>query len=207
MGIDLTIVATALALYAAGVVSPGPNFALVSRLALCRAKKTAVGATVGLALGSTFYAVLTMAGLALVLTRVGWLSASIQIAGGCYLIYLGIKAWFRGSTTQGVAIKHDPGNYLRGLRSGSIVNFANPKCIAFFVSLYSVVVPASATIATKVAISIGGFALEILWYGLVIIMLSSGPARSAFQQFGLWIERAIGTLLAGFGFRLIAEKL
>lgn len=32
-----------------------------------------------------------MTGLALVLTRIGWLATVIQIAGGCYLIYLGIK--------------------------------------------------------------------------------------------------------------------
>ena len=207
MDIDLPIIATALGLYLAGVVSPGPNFALVSRMAVSGAKQSAIGATVGLASASTLYAVLTMTGLALLLTQIGWLSAALQIAGGCYLIYLGLKAWLNadsqpyGDTSRGV------GSFRSGLQSGTIVNLANPKCIAFFVSLYAVAIPASATLSTKFAILAGGFLLEIIWYGLVIALLSTTPARAAFKRFGIWIERAVGTLLAGFGLRLIAEKL
>lgn len=207
MDVDLPIAATALGLYLAGVVSPGPNFALVSRMAVSGAKQTAIGATLGLASASTLYAVLTMTGLAVLLTQIGWLSKGLQLAGGCYLIYLGLKAWRnRDPATYDDATRRG-GSLWSGLRSGAIVNLANPKCIAFFVSLYAVGIPVDATLYTKLAILAGGFLLEITWYGLVICVLSTSPARSLFKRFGTWIERAIGTLLAGFGFRLIAEKL
>ncbi|TDK31265.1 threonine transporter [Rhizobium deserti] len=207
MDFDLPIIATALGLYLAGVVSPGPNFALVSRMAVSGAKQSAIGATLGLASASTLYAVLTMTGLALLLTQIGWLSAALQIAGGCYLIYLGLKAWVNGDSGTYGDTSRGVGSFWSGLQSGTIVNLANPKCIAFFVSLYAVAIPASATLSTKLAILAGGFLLEIIWYGLVITLLSTAPARSAFKRFGRWIERAVGTLLAGFGLRLIAEKL
>jgi len=82
MNQDLSIVVATLSVYAAVVVSPGPNFALISRLAIAGARPAAVGATIGLALAATLYAILTMTGLALVLQRVGWLATAVQIAGG-----------------------------------------------------------------------------------------------------------------------------
>jgi threonine/homoserine/homoserine lactone efflux protein len=207
MDIDLPIIAMALSLYLAGVVSPGPNFALVSRMAVSGAKQTTIGATLGLASASTFHAILTMTGLALLLARIGWLSAALQIAGGCYLICLGLKAWLNGDSRPHGETSRGVGSFRSGLQSGAIVNLANPKCIAFFVSLYAVAIPASATLSTKLAILAGGFMLEIIWYGLVISLLSTSPARLAFERSGGWIERAVGTVLAGFGLRLIAEKL
>ncbi|WP_276122390.1 LysE family translocator [Pararhizobium qamdonense] len=207
MDFDLPIIATALGLYVAGVVSPGPNFALVSRMAVSGAKQSAIGATLGLAFASTLYAILTMTGLALLLTRIGWLSAGLQIAGGCYLVYLGLKAWLNANPSTYQNTSGSVGSLWSGLRSGAIVNLANPKCIAFFVSLYAVVIPTSATASTKLLVLAGGFLFEITWYGLVIVLFSTSPARRIFERFGIWIERAVGTILAGFGLRLIAEKL
>jgi threonine/homoserine/homoserine lactone efflux protein len=74
------------------VVSPGPNFALISRLSVSSARPAAIVATFGLAIAATRYPVLTTAGLALVLTRIDWLASLIKIAGGCYLVYLDVMA-------------------------------------------------------------------------------------------------------------------
>lgn len=205
---ELLTVATALGLYAAVVVSPGPNFALISRLSISGARPAAVGATVGLAIAATLYTVLTMTGLALILTRIGWLASMIQIVGGCYLVYLGVMAWLRTPPSSAVRERGStPISASRGLRMGLAVNLSNPKGIAFFIGLYAVAVPPETALWAKLAILAGGFALEILWYGFVIVLLSSRPAQVVYERFGLWIERAIGTVLAGFGLRLISEKL
>jgi threonine/homoserine/homoserine lactone efflux protein len=106
---ELITIATALGLYAAVVVSPGPNFALVSRLAVSGARPAAAGAILGLAFAAALYAILTMTGLGLLLTRVGWLASAIQIAGGCYLVYLGIMAWLRIPTEAGHPFRREAG--------------------------------------------------------------------------------------------------
>jgi threonine/homoserine/homoserine lactone efflux protein len=205
---DLLTIGTTLALYAAVVVSPGPNFALISRLAVSGARRAAFGATFGLAIAATIYAVLTMTGLALVLTRVGWLASLIQIAGGCYLVYLGIMAWLTARPAATAQQNHSsPHGAFRGLRMGLLVNLSNPKGIAFFIGLYAAAVPTATALWAKLAILAGGFLLEIIWYSLVTVLLSSRPARAAYDRFGLWIERVIGTVLAAFGLRLISEKL
>lgn len=208
MSPELVTIVTALGLYADVVVSPGPNFALISRLAVSGARQQATGATLGLAVAATFYAMLTMTGLALLLARVGWLASLIQVAGGCYLVYLGIMAWRSGDPAT--AVQPQPAGIngaWRGFRTGLLVNLSNPKGIAFFIGLYAVAVPPDTAVWAKLAILFGGFILEIVWYSLVVLCLSSRPARLAYERFGRWIERGIGTLLAAFGLRLITEKL
>ena len=205
---ELLTIGTALALYAAVVLSPGPNFALISRLAASGARRAAFGATLGLAIAATVYAVLTMTGLALVLIRVGWLANLIQFAGGCYLVYLGIMAWLTARPVATAKQPHlTPHSGLRGLRMGVLVNLSNPKAIAFFIGLYAVAIPPATALWAKLVILAGGFLLEAIWYSLVIVLFSSPPFRAVYDRFGLWIERFIGTVLAVFGLRLISEKL
>lgn len=207
MPTEIVVIATVLLLYAAIVVSPGPNFALISRLAISGETQTAIGATIGLACAATFYAVLSMSGLALLITQIGWLAGAVQIAGGLFLVYLGIRAWLHRPAhngERGIPVAED--NFIRGLRLGLFVNLSNPKGIAFFISLYAATIPLDASIAARVAILGGGFALEILWYGLVVWLLSTGPARAAYRRFGGGIERFMGTFLVFFGLRLIFER-
>lgn len=204
-GTDAATVATAMTLYAAVVVSPGPNFALISRLALSGRRSAAFGATFGLAIGATLYAVLTMAGFALVIARIGWLATAVQVAGGAYLVWLGLSAWRAGhGAAPGAATS---GGWGRGLRTGLLVNLSNPKAIAFFLGFYAVAIPPGTSLPARAAILLGGFAIEIVWYGLVTLGLSRRRARAVYDRFSRWIERAIGTILAAFGLRLIAEKL
>ncbi|MBQ2262076.1 MAG: LysE family transporter [Loktanella sp.] len=207
MSAELITIMTVLALYAAIVISPGPNFALISRLAISGARQTSIGATLGLACAATIYAALSMSGLAFLLTQIGWLAGAVQIAGGLFLVYLGVKSWLHRPVPHdgdSIPLAHD--SFARGLRLGLLVNLSNPKGIAFFISLYAATIPSGTSTPAKIAILSGGFALEILWYGLVVWLLSTGPARAAYRRFGVWIERTMGTFLVLFGIRLIFEK-
>lgn len=60
-----------------------------------RSSDTAAGATSDLEFAATRCAVLWVRGLAPILKRVGRLATIVQIAGGCYVIYLGVMAWLR----------------------------------------------------------------------------------------------------------------
>jgi threonine/homoserine/homoserine lactone efflux protein len=204
---DALVVATVLLLYAAVVISPGPNFALISRLAISGAARTAIGATVGLACAATVYAVLSMSGLALLLMQIGWLAGLVQFAGGAFLIYLGIMSWRRSAKSADIdGPRPARDGFGRGLRLGLLVNLGNPKAIAFFVSLYVATIPPGTSSLARLTILAGGFVLEIVWYGLVVWLLSTAPARAAYKRCGVWIERVLGTLLVLFGIRLITER-
>lgn len=207
---ELATILAALALYAAAVISSGPNFTLISRLAMAGARSAAVGAMAGLAIGATVYSVLAMTGLALVVSRLGWLMTAVQIAGGCYLIYLGILMWFGGegkADPTHAQPQPRPRDAIRGLRLGLLVELSNPKGIAFFVSIYAVAIPIDTSLWAKGVILAGGVGFEIAWYGLLTLLLSSPPVRAVYRCLARWIDRLIGTVLAAFGARLIAERL
>ncbi|MBL3561462.1 LysE family transporter [Rhodovulum sulfidophilum] len=166
-----------------------------------------------MACAATFYGVLAMAGLSVFLERIGWLTRSVQIAGGLYLVWLGIQSWrhagARGSDdgAEGVSMeRHGTASFFRGLRLGSLVNLSNPKGIVFFVGLYAVAVPPDAAILTKATILAASFMVEIAWYGLVLVLLSSPPARAVYIRAGTWIERTIGIVLVAFGIRLATAR-
>lgn len=140
--------------------------------------------------------------------RIGWLMTTVQIVGGCYLIYLGISSWLSGPVSEHQStFGRKPMTAKRGFRTGIMVELSNAKGIAFFVSFFAVAVPVETPLWAKAVILVGGFSLELLWYGIAAVLLTTGPARSFCTRFGISIERAIGTVLAGFGFRLITETL
>jgi threonine/homoserine/homoserine lactone efflux protein len=206
MRTDLTVILTTLTLYFALTVSPGPNFAFVSRLAIAGSRRAALGASVGIASASIIYAVLSMTGLAVLLREIGWLASGVQIIGGCYLVYLGLSAWIDAGKTAAVGKLVGVRNGWYGLRTGFLVDLSNPKGIAFFVGLYAAVIPANTALWAKAFIIAGGFSIEAIWYGLVAILLSTPAARAIYVRFGRWIERLIGTLLVGVGLRLIYDR-
>jgi threonine/homoserine/homoserine lactone efflux protein len=203
---DLTVIMTTLALYLAVTVSPGPNFAVVSRLAVSGSRRAAFGASLGIGLASIIYATLTMAGLAVLLEEIGWLARAVQICGGAYLIYLGVSAWINaGAMAKAIGpVAARDGWY--GLRTGFIVDLSNPKSIAFFIGLYAAAVPHGTALWAKVAIIAGCFVLETFWYALVAMMLSTPAALAIYRRFGKLIERTIGVFLAGFGVRMIYDR-
>jgi threonine/homoserine/homoserine lactone efflux protein len=203
---DLTVIMTTLALYLAVTVSPGPNFAVVSRLAVSGSRRAAFGASVGIGLASIIFATLSMAGLAVLLKEIGWLARAVQICGGAYLIYLGASAWIGAGALVEAAGPGAARSGWYGLRTGFIVDLSNPKSIAFFIGLYAAAVPHDTALWAKIAIIAGCFILETLWYGLVAAMLSTPAALTIYKRAGKWIERAIGACLAGFGLRMICER-
>ncbi|MBB4438184.1 MULTISPECIES: LysE family translocator [Rhizobium] len=138
---------------------------------------------------------------------VGWLASLVQIAAGCYLIYLGVKTWLEAKPKR-LEKRSDHTQEAAGHGFGweSFVNLSNPKVITFFLSLYAATMPA-APLWTKLAVLLGGFLFEIVWYGLVILLFSTPPARAAYDRAGHWIERAVGTALTVFGLKLTSEKL
>jgi threonine/homoserine/homoserine lactone efflux protein len=207
MSRELVVILTTLGLYTAVVVSPGPNFALVSRLAISGSGRAAAGSALGFGLAASFYQVLTMTGLSLLLTKVGWLANAIQIAGGLYLVYLGIGAWLSGARSPGEGSERRERSFLSGLRVGTLVCLSNPKAIAFFLGLYAVAVPVDMPLWVRLTILACSFTIEAGWYLLVAVAFSTRQARAAYQRFGRWIERVVGVLLAGIGLKLIAEKV
>lgn len=203
---SIWIILTTLGLYTLVIISPGPNFALISRLAISGALPSALGATLGLSLAATFYAVLSMTGLAVLIIRVDWFATVIQIVGGLYLVYLGLSSWLTSSSRDDTPPLSTSTSW-SGFRLGTLVELTNPKGITFFLGLYAAAIPVDADMSVKLIVLLGGFMLEMVWYGSVAMLMSSPPAQTAYRKSGAWIDRITGALLIGFGIKMLTARL
>ena len=118
-----------------GAMSPGPSLAVVlsSTLGLGRSAgfQTAWAHGAGVAL----YGLLTVTGLALIVTSSPGIFLALQVAGALYLIYLGTKSLRQALGSA--ALEQDQVNVGNPATAGFLVAFLNPKLAVFMLALFS----------------------------------------------------------------------
>jgi threonine/homoserine/homoserine lactone efflux protein len=202
------VVLSASLVWLAAIVSPGPGFLVVSRLAVSHSRSAAVGAAFGMAVASLVYATLTMFGLSILMLRVAWFGDLVRLLGGVYLIWLGIQAWRTGEEEQDsgpTGSMMTKGGIQRGIRIGLLTEITNPKSIAFFLSLFAATIPATTPLQWKLAILPIGGVMQVAWYTVVAFALSSDPIRSAYQHVRREMDRALGAVLIVLGAKVALD--
>lgn len=183
-------------------VSPGPDFVAVVSFAL-GGRRGGLGVALGVALASLAWAGFAMAGLSLVLTRLGWLYEAIRIGGALYLVWLGVKM-LRGALrpSRDAAVAAVEASFLAGLKRGIAVSATNPKAAAFFGSVFVSVLPADTSTATHVAALaiVGG--LGAAWFSTVAMLFSNPRVRSVYARGRRALDAIMGTILVALGARL-----
>src|ERR1700754_4572980 len=97
--------------YFVALVSPGPNFFMITQLSLAGRRRLGAASALGVGMGSTVWATLAMLGFAAVLQKIDWVYNGIRIAGALYLIYFGFKLLRSGMqrTIGAIGTKHGNG--------------------------------------------------------------------------------------------------
>ena len=72
-----------------GLMTPGPDFFYVSRMAASNSRRNTVCGILGITLGIAFWGMLSMLGLAVLFVTIPALHGVIMLLGGSYLAYLG----------------------------------------------------------------------------------------------------------------------
>ncbi|MEM9493837.1 MAG: LysE family transporter, partial [Myxococcota bacterium] len=85
----MSTIATVVVFYAIAAVSPGPNFIVITRTALAESRENGLYTGIGVATGTSLWAIVGAFGLGFLLTYVPWLTGALKLVGGLYLIYLG----------------------------------------------------------------------------------------------------------------------
>ncbi|MFZ6046942.1 LysE family translocator [Pseudomonas sp. CR3202] len=180
-------------------ISPGPDFAMVSRNGLLLSRRAGVLTAVGIGLGVLVHVSYTLLGLGLLLQQSLWLFDALKLAGAAYLVHLGVKMLRAKPATDQVDTPLAALSDIAALRTGLLTNALNPKTSVFIVSLFMQVVRSDTALATQVAY--GGFiaAAHVGWFSLVALCFSAGRVREMLLAGRHWIDRVFGGLLVGFG--------
>lgn len=160
--------------------------------------------TLGVSIGLVMYAVLSLVGLAALLVEYQWLTWIVRVAGGAYLVYLGVRLLL--AEPEALEIKDgaipSQGN---PLLFGFLVTLTNPKAIVLFASVFATAVT-DATPAWLMAVIIAiVFTSSMIWYAVVSLFMSSSPVMRRFETVRHWIERAAGVCFVGIGGKIMAD--
>lgn len=184
------------------IISPGPDFAMVTRNSLMLSRRAGVLTALGIGLGVMVHVTYTLVGVGLLIQQSPWVFSTIRLVGAVYLIYLGVKM-LRAKPGSGSAESLvAPLSDLAALRTGFLTNALNPKTTLFIVSLFMQVVRPDTPLAVQ--IGYGGFiaVAHMVWFALVALCFSEGAVQGRLLAVRHWIDRVFGGLLVGFGILL-----
>ncbi|MEU6276790.1 LysE family translocator [Streptomyces populi] len=218
---------------AAGMVAmPGADFTVVVRNALV-SRRAGLACALGIAGGLLIHTALAVAGVAAVLTAVPALFRTLQLLGGAYVLYLGLRTIRPAVRPDGAAAgatHPEPGGTAAGepgavatprgagtrrtgrgarpLRQGFVTNALNPKAPVTFLSLLPQFVPAGSPVMPRtLLLALIVVALALVWFPAVALLV---------DRLGRWLRgpraaRAVAGLTGGaltvLGLVLVLEPL
>ncbi len=198
------VVVSVFAVFIPALMLPGPDFIAVVRSSMTRGTRAGLLTTVGVSIGLCLYATLSLLGLSAILIEYQWLTWTVKILGGSYLIYLGVS--LLKTKPQSIATDvNTPAAHGNPLIFGFLVTLTNPKAIVLFTSVFATAVtPSMPSWLMGVMILLVAIA-SLIWYSIVSLFMSSAAVVSRFQKKRHWIERAAGVCFIGIGGKVLAN--
>lgn len=188
--------ALAVAIFVLGV-TPGPGvFAIVAR-ALALGFRPTLVFIFGIIVGDLFYLVLAALGLSVLAGQYVAAFGLLKIAGGLYLVYLGVLTWRAAKDVETDLVPAPERNSMRhgGRRflSGLSLTLGNPKVMVFYVAF----LPAFMDLSQ---LGVGGLVSAALVVSITLFVVLAGYAAMAAKARGLFrSKRAVKNLHRGAG--------
>lgn len=181
-------------------LTPGPGvFAIVAR-ALAYGFRPTLVFILGIISGDLVYLIMASLGLSVVATQYAAAFAVLKVAGGLYLVYLGVQTW-RAAKYAGVGLAPVPlAGRGRGYFSGLSVSMGNPKVVVFYVAFLPAFIDLGALSMTDLVIVAGVVAASLLG-SLLIYAFMAARARAFFKSpsAAKGLRRSAAVLMVGAG--------
>jgi threonine/homoserine/homoserine lactone efflux protein len=197
-----------LTVFTLAIVSPGPNFILVTKVALSDSRRAGLYTAFGVACGSGLFAFAGMTGLLLLITSIPHFHALMRVLGGGYLCWLGLNMlwhWRRVAKPANTDILlPDQGlASVMAWRIGLLTNLTNPKAWAFYLSLFSLVMQPGTAVSVKILLNLAMFAISFGWYAIVVLLISDRRVQPRFLRAQPYIQAGLGCMLVLLGGRFL----
>ena len=176
------------------VVSPGADFAMVTRNSMLASRRAGVYSAVGIALGVWLHVAYALLGLGWLLVQSPLWFFALKVLGAAYLLYLGVGMLRSRPQLAAEALDLALADWA-ALRSGLLTNALNPKTTLFVLSLFSQVIHPATPLWLQLAYGAFMSLAHLLWFVLVARAFSSQAARGLVARYRHRIEQAIGAVL------------
>lgn len=192
---DLGSVATVALISLLAAISPGPDFAIVTRNCLSGTFRagflTALGVTCALLIHVTY----CLFGIAIVIQESPTLFLVLKYLGAGYLFYLGIMLLREKMSPEGAPQiakgikKHKP------FLSGFLCNILNLKATLFVLSLFTQFIDPGMGFVWKAMIGSIFALITFAWFVLLSFLITHRLLQKHFARFQVVITKAMGAIL------------
>lgn len=192
-----------------GAMSPGPSFLVVARISISESRRNGLAVATGMGVGAVIFAILALLGLKALFTSAPWLYIVLKILGGVYLIYIGFSMW-RGAKepiSMQATETDEQKTWINGFTTALFTQLSNPKTTIFYSSIFAALLPQTISLTVETMLPILVFLVEIGWYCVVALLLSSTGPRSVYLRSKVWIDRVAGGAMGLLGAKLVASAI
>ena len=179
------------------VISPGADFALVSRNSYLYGRKQGIYTAYGIACAVWIHISYSVLGLSFLKHYIPNLLHIIQYIGALYLMYIGYKTF-----TQQQISDHATHTLLRPRQAfiqGFLGNSLNPKTTLFVMSIFAQLLRGNNGLMHLIGYGMFISASHLLWFLLISLFCSTPVIRNKILRKQVSINRVIGTVLATLG--------
>ena len=179
------------------VISPGADFALVSRNSYLYGRKQGIYTAYGIACAVWIHISYSVLGLSFLKHYIPKLLYIIQYIGALYLMYIGYKTF-----TQQQISDHATHTLLRPRQAfiqGFLGNSLNPKTTLFVMSIFAQLLRGNHGLTHLIGYGMFISASHLLWFLLISLFCSTPVIRNKILRKQVSINRVIGTVLATLG--------
>jgi RhtB (resistance to homoserine/threonine) family protein len=189
--------------------TPGPDTAYIVGRSVAQGRNAGLMSALGISVGCCVHALASALGLSAILAASATAFMLIKLAGGAYLIYLGIRMALAKPVAVTTVAKED----VRSLRTifwqAMITNVLNPKVILFFLAFIPQFVRTDTPQKTVAFLLLGVmFAAISMCWNSGTAFLAGTLARRARRnpKLRLWLERVVGSAFIALGAKLALTR-
>ncbi len=202
----LTILLSIAVVHLLVLMSPGPTMAVIVTYATQGNRRAGFLVTVGVLLATLTWASCAALGLGTIFTRFPAAYRALQLAGAAYLIYLGVKmlvGWWRAKPGAAASATAQPRiTDAAAIRAGFVTNITNPKVVAYYASLFGVMIPAEAPRWLFAAAAGTALTISALWWSGVTLFCAAPPVARAYARMKTGMDGVMGAVLILLGLRM-----
>ncbi|MDO4226222.1 LysE family translocator [Neisseria sp.] len=189
------------------VISPGGDFAMVTRNSYLHGRRAGVLTSLGIASAVWIHVGYTLLGVSILLLKFPTLFHFIKILGAIYLVYIGFKTFNHHSVTVDLNVSSKTLSDIEAFKNGFVTNALNPKTTLFVLSTFTQIVKPTTSIYIQLGYGAFMSIAHLIWFVFVAEVLSSPLIRNRLLKKQKYVNRFIGAILILLGGMLIFSSI
>lgn len=191
------------------ILSPGPNILAVIGTSMSVGRSSGLALAMGVASGSLMWAVLTVAGLSVLLASYAFSLFYIKIFGGLYLLWLAYKSFKSAASDHDIEATTLAGGKMSAsgfVLRGFTIQMTNPKAAFSWIAIISLGLQQGAPLWVGAVIVAGTVLMSIIMHALYAIAFSTPVMVRAYGRARRSIQAGLGLFFAFAGLKLLTSR-